>query len=429
MARRAIAFAIVLLVALPLVAAADWNVDDPAKWVQMPDLDPTGMDVNASDPYILADDFLCIETGPIENIHIWGSWRNDYFPFGEDFNAVSFTLSIHEDIPASQSPTGYSMPGELLWMIDVEPGEFLARIWDEGLEEGWLDPPEGWLPFGDSVCVQYNFQFIGDLAFVQQGSEANPIVYWLDVQARPHDQEAYFGWKTSIDHWNDDAVWGQGAEPYMGPWFELVYPPGHPWAPESIDLAFVIAGPADPPEVDWGDAPDPTYPTLSTSGGAFHPIVPGFQMGGQIDSELDGQPDPNALGDDMAGLPDEDGVIFTSPMIPGSSATVAIDMSASIAGGFVEGWVDFGSDGSWAEATDQIITSFWVPNGVVTNLTFNVPASAVPGNTFARFRLSTALALTWWSGAPDGEVEDYEVAIEEPGEKAHAYPRLGLVER
>jgi len=141
MARRAIAFAIVLVLVLPFAAAADWDLEDPAKWVQLPDVNPTGFDINATAPYILADDFLCTEAGPIENIHIWGSWRNDYFPFGEDYTAVTFTLSIHEDIPESQSPTGYSMPGELLWMSEVDQGQFQARIWEEGLEEGWLDPP------------------------------------------------------------------------------------------------------------------------------------------------------------------------------------------------------------------------------------------------------------------------------------------------
>jgi len=141
MARRAIAFAIVLVLVLPFAAAADWDLEDPAKWVQLPDVNPTGFDINATAPYILADDFLCTAAGPIENIHIWGSWRNDYFPFGEDYTAVTFTLSIHEDIPESQSPTGYSMPGELLWMSEVDQGQFQARIWEEGLEEGWLDPP------------------------------------------------------------------------------------------------------------------------------------------------------------------------------------------------------------------------------------------------------------------------------------------------
>jgi hypothetical protein len=82
-------------------------------------------------------------------------------------------------------------------------------------------------------------------AFFQSGSGDDPIVYWLDVQAYPHDPDAWFGWKTSVQHWNDDAVWGDGYEPYYGPWFELRYPPDHPYFPESIDLAFRLMNEPD----------------------------------------------------------------------------------------------------------------------------------------------------------------------------------------
>ncbi len=132
------------------------------------------------------------------------------------------------------------------------------------------------------------------------------------------------------------------------------------------------------PPADWGDAPDSTfphnYPTYNASGGASHMIVPGFQMGASIDSEPDGQPNFNATGDDLAGIDDEDGVTFVTALIMGSTAVVRIDMTASPSGGFIDAWVDFGYDGSWAEAGDQIITSAWVPGGVFTDLNFGVPA-------------------------------------------------------
>ncbi len=413
MARRTFVFAAVLVLALSVLASADWDDGDPYKWLQLPDLQPTGMDVNATFPFVLADDFLCTETGPIEGIHVWGSWYQDYLPYG-DPTAVSFTLSIHADIPADESPTGYSMPGELLWMMDFNPGEFQPRIWEEGLQEGWLNPPDMYVPLGDTVCWQYNFTIIGDLAFVQQGSAANPIVYWLDVQARPDDIDAYFGWKTSVDHWNDDAVWGQGEEPNITDWWELRYPEGHPWYPESIDLAFVIAGEAEPPLLDCGDAPDPTYPTFAASGGPAHPIVPGFQMGMLIDSELNGQPNFNATGDDIAGTADEDGVTFVGAMIPGNTAGVKIDMMSSGMGGFIDAWVDFNSDGGWAELGDQILTSVWVAAGTAPTLNFNVPVGATAATTFARFRLSSSGGLSYGGMAVDGEVEDYEVSLEAP---------------
>ena len=75
----------------------------------------------------------------------------------------------------------------------------------------------------------------------------------------------------SADHWNDDAVWAEtGDVPYTGLWNELVYPPEHPYAGQSVDMAFVVVGEAA--DMDWGDAPDPPYPTLAGSNGAAHII-------------------------------------------------------------------------------------------------------------------------------------------------------------
>jgi hypothetical protein len=81
--------------------------------------------------------------------------------------------------------------------------------------------------------------------------QAEGTIYWLDIQATPLAEPARFGWKTSIDHWNDDAVWAMGAEggdPLT--WNELRYPPGHPMFPESIDLAFQVQGQPCAPGVD-----------------------------------------------------------------------------------------------------------------------------------------------------------------------------------
>src|SRR5688500_17438091 len=91
-------------------ARADWPNENITKWVQEPDR-VTGMDVHASFPYapganfgkILADDFLCTLSGPITDIHIWGSWLNDRLPLVPDAtgqlvpdpSAVEFKLSFH----------------------------------------------------------------------------------------------------------------------------------------------------------------------------------------------------------------------------------------------------------------------------------------------------------------------------------------------
>jgi hypothetical protein len=40
---------------------------------------------------------------------------------------------------------------------------------------------------------------------------------------------------------------------------------------------------------DWGDAPDPSFPTLGANNGAQHVIVPGIFLGTYVDAENDGQ--------------------------------------------------------------------------------------------------------------------------------------------
>jgi hypothetical protein len=235
----------------PVGAAADGEVEDhevwieegatPYKWEQRPDLTPMGIDVNATESYILADDYQCTEPGRITEIHIWGSWLNDWLPFGVDPGAVDFILSFHEDIPDSESSTGYSMPGDVLWYRNFTRDEFEAIVYADSIEEGWMNPPDDyWFP-ADWTCWLYKFWVPVEEAFFQAGCVDSPIVYWLDVQAIPHDVDAWFGWKTSVEQWNDDAVWVTGFEPYLGDWFELRYPPNHPYFPESMDLAFRLA--------------------------------------------------------------------------------------------------------------------------------------------------------------------------------------------
>lgn len=235
------------------------GVDDicEAKWLQMPDLAETGIDVKSSVPLVLADDFLCTHKGLITDVVVWGSWFNDILPI--DPMNVRFTLSFHADIPDpdGQGPL-YSMPGEVLWVQSFVPGQFVASVFEANLQEGWWDPsiPNSYIFPGDTICWQYYFPIPPHLAFCQRGTPDEPIVYWLDVQAEPLGGPALaqFGWKTSLAHWNDDAVWGLGQEPYLGPWSELRYPAGHLWYGQSIDLAFALAGDLPcPPAICPGD--------------------------------------------------------------------------------------------------------------------------------------------------------------------------------
>ncbi|MFA5238506.1 MAG: hypothetical protein WC476_02185 [Phycisphaerae bacterium] len=222
------------------------------KYTQQPDLTETGVDVDATldtsgtSPWqnqILADDFPCTKLGPITDIHIWSSWYHDELPMG-DPNNVEFTLSIHKDIPAGDpcNPNPYSIPGELLWARHFLPGQFHSTIEMSGIPEGYFVPCAPYYEFpGDTICWKYDFYIDPNEAFIQQGDPCYPVVYWLDVQARlPSQDNIRFGWKTSQEHWNDDAVFAVGDELNHGPWQELRYPPEHQYAGESMDLAFAI---------------------------------------------------------------------------------------------------------------------------------------------------------------------------------------------
>ena len=162
---------------------------------------------------------------------------------------------------------------------------------------------------------------------------------------------------------------------------------------------------------DFGDAADPTFPTLLASNGARHALGSQIYLGSRVDAEEDGQPDELAAGDDVTSSDDEDGVVFVSPLVPGQWAALEVTASAQ---GRLDAWIDFSDNGTWSETEDHVFDGVTLLSGLNT-LFFDVPASAtLSANAFARFRLSSAGGLGFDGPAVDGEVEDYVVAIEAP---------------
>jgi hypothetical protein len=215
------------------------------KWMQVPDMSPMGMDVHATNNVVLADDFQCSETGPITKVVVYGSWLADMLP---DHSQVSFVLSFHEDIPASGQ--NFSKPGAPICMKPFMPGQYRFEpvALPGQVEEGWYDPSQQTYLFpGDHNIFKYTF-VIEDPCWRQTGTEAAPKVYWLDVQMQAlAGGHPLWGWKTSPQHWNDDATWAMGTEPnLLTPWAEMRYPPQHPMTPASVDLAFEIWGQTEP---------------------------------------------------------------------------------------------------------------------------------------------------------------------------------------
>ena len=178
------------------------------------------------------------------------------------------------------------------------------------------------------------------------------------------------------------------------PYFCLV----HPWMTGEVIVNDV--------DSDFGDAPDPTYPTLRASNGARH-ILTGLFLGASVDADADGQPTPNADGDDNDGTDDEDGVVFTSLLVSGETATVDITATAP---GLLNAWIDYLDDGDFDDAGEQIFTDEPLATGL-NSLMFNIPLGAITDPTFSRFRIDTGGGLLPTGLANNGEVEDYQVTI------------------
>jgi len=224
----------------------DYKIDiAPVKWLQRPDTDWSGVDVDMSQVE-LADDFKCIQSGPITDIHIWTSFEYDQIP--EVLNSLTFRLTLYTDVPAG-ADNRYSHPGQAVWSMMFAPGTYNAGPAAQVPQgEWWYDPMAGLWNFpGDWSIFQYDFYIPLSEAFVQREGR----IYWLGVKYLSDVSFVRIGWKSSLEHWNDDAVWWDGGQdPPV--WRELRYGDGHPMAPESMDLAFAITGePGIPPDEDY----------------------------------------------------------------------------------------------------------------------------------------------------------------------------------
>jgi hypothetical protein len=211
---------------VPPVVCVDSN--DAVKYVQAPNL--SGYDV-FSEPNVLADDFVCTATGPISDIHIWGSWRNNLV----DTNAITFWLGIYDDVPVSAN-NPFSHPGtNLLWQQWFAPGQYAESFWGSG-QESFLDPVS--LDTSPETNAWY-YCFYPTNPFVQLGTAAAPKTFWLAVDAElPVGIGYQFGWKTTPTVQNDVSVHAPwpGYAPTNNPgWTPTMLPTGAP-----LDLAFSL---------------------------------------------------------------------------------------------------------------------------------------------------------------------------------------------
>ena len=168
---------------------------------------------------------------------------------------------------------------------------------------------------------------------------------------------------------------------------------------------------------DFSDLPadGSTAPVNSGTTGygeASHVIVNGIRLGASIDAETSAQTSAAADGDGN----DDDGVNIPS-LTTGQTATITADVFG--AGGYLQGWIDWNSDGDFADSGEQIATDIQDngtgdtdPDSGKISFDVNVPAGAVTSaDNFARFRWSTTQGLDTTTAAINGEVEDYQITI------------------
>jgi hypothetical protein len=161
--------------------------------------------------------------------------------------------------------------------------------------------------------------------------------------------------------------------------------------------------------VDFGDAPAP-YPTLLSEDGARHTAT-GPVLGAARDIESDGTHSAQADADDTTGTDDEDGVSLGLIRAGQLGAGVAVNVfNCNEPNAKLDAWIDFNGDGDWKDPLEQIADNVSIARGA-NIIIFDVPSWATEGQTYARFRLSTAGDLAPDGAAADGEVEDYFVTI------------------
>jgi gliding motility-associated-like protein len=169
---------------------------------------------------------------------------------------------------------------------------------------------------------------------------------------------------------------------------------------------------------DFGDAPE-SYSTADPLMAASHRVIPGLCLGSRVDAEAIPSPADAADGDDAnAPLNDEEGVLAGGfplkdfRLIRGCSISLQIRHSGNA---YLNAWFDWNGDRQWSES-EHILHQPLTDS--LTTFTLDIPADAVAGATYARFRYSSAKDLQPTGPAPDGEVEDYRIRVAEPGTAA-----------
>ncbi|SFN37083.1 GEVED domain-containing protein [Dokdonella immobilis] len=179
----------------------------------------------------------------------------------------------------------------------------------------------------------------------------------------------------------------------------------------SVDFGFVQP-------VDLGDAPN-SYGTLIANNGPVHPVINALRLGATVDTEVDGQPNVGADGDDGNGVPDDEDGVNVADLTqyigaPGDVRVSYDNPNPGAASARICGFIDYDGDGAFVGAGETATLDVANGSGSAT-LSFGIVPPGFTGQTYARFRISsdTGVACAPTGPASDGEVEDYVVDVQD----------------
>lgn len=154
-------------------------------------------------------------------------------------------------------------------------------------------------------------------------------------------------------------------------------------------------------DYDFGDAPDPAYPTLLASSGPQHALDGVTHLGAGASAEADGQPTAGADGDN------DDGVTFNGTFAVGETVVTTITATP---GAFLSVWIDYDGDGDFTGQEETLITGFQIAASPLVFPYKVPPATIASASGIVRFRLGTTpVTLPTGLAGGFGEVEDYRV--------------------
>ncbi len=198
----------------------------------------------------------------------------------------------------------------------------------------------------------------------------------------------------------------------------------------TMQLDLLIAGTGTPTgtdgwtltasvDEDFGDAPGSYDPTAAAShivGGYFMGTAPTVENSG-VTNTLATPITPSPIASATASTDGSDNGVTFPTLTRGVGST--IDIAVTGAGGRLQGWIDWASDGNFSTAGDQIATNVTdggagdtdgVINGII-RLAVTPPAGTTQVTTISRFRWSPLTGVAATGRGTVGEVEDYEVIV------------------